>query len=105
MFDNIDSFVALSRENATVTKVVLFPFDSDAGNYEFWDKVGHIVGNLMELKEIHIYFLPFDGDDDYDDDDHIVPDWETLARILPYVRHKISLCKFSEYYDVEDEDI
>jgi hypothetical protein len=37
MFDNIDSFVAMSRENTSVTIVKLYPFDSDAGDYEFWD--------------------------------------------------------------------
>jgi hypothetical protein len=30
MFNNIDSFVALSRDNASVYTVELFPFDSDA---------------------------------------------------------------------------
>jgi hypothetical protein len=49
MFDNnnIDSFVTLSRDNTSIECVDLHPFDSDAGNYEFWDKVGQIVGNLM----------------------------------------------------------
>jgi hypothetical protein len=40
MFDSIDSFVALSRDNSFVKNLELYPFDSDAGNYEFWDKVG-----------------------------------------------------------------
>jgi hypothetical protein len=42
MFDNIDSFVALSRENTSVKYVDLFPFDSDPGNYEFWVKSSEI---------------------------------------------------------------
>jgi hypothetical protein len=47
MVDNIDSFVA--RILRSVQEVKLYPFHNDAGNYEFWDKVGAIVGNLMEL--------------------------------------------------------
>ena len=65
---------------------------------------GQIVGNFMELKEIHIHFLPYVDDEGGRDEDHM-PDWETLTRILPYVRHKVSLCSFSEYDDVEVEDI
>jgi hypothetical protein len=38
MLANIDSFVALSRDNSSVEAVVLYPFGSDAGNYEFWDE-------------------------------------------------------------------
>jgi hypothetical protein len=70
MFDNIniDSFVALSRENPFVKKVELYPFDSDPGNYELWDKVGQIVGNLTELQTLSIHFLPFE-DSESDDDD------------------------------------
>jgi hypothetical protein len=58
MFDNIDSFVALSRENFIVTEVMLYPFDSDAGNYENWDKVGEIIGNIVKLQTLSIQFLP-----------------------------------------------
>jgi hypothetical protein len=32
MFDNIDSFVTLSRDNTIVARVVLYPFDRDPGN-------------------------------------------------------------------------
>jgi hypothetical protein len=59
MFDNIDSFVTLSRENSSVIDVMLYPFDVDAGNYDFWDKAGQIVGNLMELRIVNIFFLPY----------------------------------------------
>jgi hypothetical protein len=109
MFDNVDSFVALSRENTTVKAVHLFPFDSDAENYEYWDKVGQIVGNLMELKTLQIHFLPYyASDDEYDDEEtvvHVIHDWEILTRILPYVRHKISLYSPTEDYDAEVEEI
>jgi hypothetical protein len=80
IFENIDSFVALSRENTTVTELGLYPFDSAPGSY--WDKVGQMVGNLMELKTITIDFLPSTDDDDDDDDDDDgdearIPTWET----------------------------
>jgi hypothetical protein len=57
IFDNIDTFVALSRDNNSVESVDLYPFDSDAGNYEFWDKVCQIVGNFMELQSIDIFLF------------------------------------------------
>jgi hypothetical protein len=90
LFQNIDSFVTLSRENTIVDEVMLYPFDSDAWNYEVWDKVGEIVGNLMELQTLSIQFLPYFLEDD-DDGDEAQPDWEILTRILPYVRHKVAL--------------
>jgi hypothetical protein len=90
MFDNIDSFVALSRENTIITDVVLYPFDSLAGNDEFWDKVGRMVGNLMELKVIGIHFLPYSVNDNNDGDEAPIPGWERLTRILTYLQRKIS---------------
>jgi hypothetical protein len=96
MFDNIDSYVVLSRENTSVTIVRLYPFNSDPGNYEFWDKVGQIVGNLMKLNLIVINFLPYSRH--YDDDGVTIrrPNWETLTRILPYVRRKVALSPFKD---------
>jgi hypothetical protein len=104
IFDNIDSFLALSQDNTTVTRVELYPFDSDAGNFESWDKVGQIVGNLRELKTIVINFLP-SADDDDDGDEARIPTWETLARILPYVQRKIELRLIDDEHDAEVEDI
>jgi hypothetical protein len=102
MFDYIDFYVAQSRDNTTVKEVMLYPFDfdgdADAGNYEFWDKVGQIVGNLMELQTLTINF--FDGHV-HGDEVHI-PGWEILARILPYLRHKVALCAGTR---AEDEEI
>jgi hypothetical protein len=108
MLDNIYSFVVMSREETNVVSVGLYPFDSDPGNYEFWDKVGEIVGNLTKLKLITIHFLPYRRDDDEeedndDGDEARMPDWEIITRILRYLRRKISLC--SEEYDAEVEDI
>jgi hypothetical protein len=98
LFDNIDSFVALSRENTTVEDVVFDPFDSDAGNYEDWDKVGQVVGNLMELETIHIHF-------EDERDEARSPNWETLTRILRYLRRKVTLCYSTEIYDAGGEEI
>jgi hypothetical protein len=102
IFDNIDSFVALSRDNNSVEAVKLYPFcESDAGNYEFWDKVGQIVGNFMELQVIDIYLLHYEYGDEGPS-----PDWEILTRILPYLRRKIKLCLATdEDYDIEAEEI
>jgi hypothetical protein len=72
MFDNIGSFVAPSRDNASVKRVHLYPFDTNAGNYEFWDKVGQIVGNIRELLTLSIQF---------NGDEARMPHWEILTRI------------------------
>jgi hypothetical protein len=103
MFDNIDSFVALSRENTSVKQVMLYPFDSNPGNYEFWDKVGQIVGNLMDLQMIRIHFLPSTDDDNDDEDEAHMPDWETLNRILPHLQRKIELLFYTG--DINDEEV
>jgi hypothetical protein len=103
MFENIDSFVALSRENTSVTEVGLYPFGFARGNDEFWDKVGQIVGNLMKLKVITIYFLPCTVDDE--EGEARMPDWEKLTRIWSYVQHKISLRSNTDDCDAGVEDI
>jgi hypothetical protein len=106
MFVNIDSFVALSRDNTSVTEVFLFPFDSNPGSYELWDKVGQIVGNLMELKVINIHFVPYSGTEA---DDIVVcddtPDWEILARILLNLRRKVALFTCTKGYNAPDWEI
>jgi hypothetical protein len=105
---NIDSFVARRRENTIVHTVELYPFDSDAGNYGFWDKMGQIVGNLTELQTLNIHFLPYteSGDDDDNNDNEVPsPDWESLTIILRYLRHKVVLFSSIEDYDPEGEEI
>jgi hypothetical protein len=98
MFDNIDAFVEQSRENTNVKLLVLYPFDNDAGNYEFWDKVGQIVGNLMNLGSLAIQFQGTR-------DEARIPDWEILTRILPYLRRKVALRLVTDDDDVEVEVI
>jgi hypothetical protein len=102
MFDNIDSFVALSRENFIVTEVMLYPFDSDAGNYENWDKVGEIIGNIVKLQTLSIQFLPY-NDNDEDAGDRARPDWEILTRILRKLRRKVAIFLITgeDYVQVE----
>jgi hypothetical protein len=101
LFDNIEYCVALSRDNTSVKELELFPYDSDPGNYEVWDKVGQMVGNLMELETINIHFHESDDDDG---DEAPSPDWETFSRILRYLRRKVALC-FLEDYEPENEEI
>jgi hypothetical protein len=103
MYDNIDSFVELSRDNTSVLTVELYLFDSDAGNYDFWDKVGQVVANLTELRMLSIHFV----DDDDDDDEYEVrrPDWEILTRILRNLRRKVLLSSATGEDDAEVEEI
>jgi hypothetical protein len=104
MFDNIDSFVKLSRENTSIKELELYPFDGAPGKYELREKVGQIVGNLMELKLISINFIPYSIDDTDDGGNDVRRlDWETVSRILPHVRRKVAFS--SEDYDAEVGDI
>jgi hypothetical protein len=105
LFDGIDTYVALSQNNTSVTTVGLHPFDDGWGDFsEYWDKAGKIVGNFMELKTIDIHFISF-PDTEYDGDYARTPDWETLTSILQDVQHKISICSSAEGYNEEVEDI
>jgi hypothetical protein len=76
------------EDNGDYTKnaygsILLNPFGSNAGNYEFWDKVVQIVGNLMKLQTFNIHFVTYtesEADVDYNDEANIA-DLEILARI------------------------
>jgi hypothetical protein len=103
LFHDIDSFVALSRRNTSVETVHLYPFDRDERNYEFWDKVGEMVGNLTELQMINISFLPY-IDDNGGYEAH-VPDWEIITRIMRYLRRTVALCACRDDYDAEAEEV
>jgi hypothetical protein len=97
-FDNIDSYVALSRGNTSTELVMLYPFDSAPGNYEFWDKVGQMVGNLTELQMIVIKFNNVFGDGAR------MLDWQTLALILRYLQQKVWLVLPEANIHAEVED-
>jgi hypothetical protein len=101
MHDYVDSFVELSRDNTSVQTVELYLFDS-SGNYDFWDKVGQVVGNLMELRMLSIHFVDDDDDDNYP---ARRPDWEILSRILRKLRHKILLSSATGEDNAVVEDI
>jgi hypothetical protein len=81
IFNQVDTFVALSEGNEAIRCVTLSPYDIDSGNYELWDKVGQGVGNLHSLGVLRIYLSNSLGE----------PDWEVLARILPHIQSKIEL--------------
>jgi hypothetical protein len=84
IFAEIDSFVAQSQGNDTISCVDLHPYNVNQGNYELWDKVGQGVGNLRSLRVLNIWPNHLD-----------VPDWQPLARILPYIQNKIALNIFA----------
>jgi hypothetical protein len=79
--------------------------DSNPGNYEFWDKVGQIVGNLTKLQTFSIHFVPYPFSESYDDDEANIVDWEILARILRFLRHKVALCACSEEHIAGNDEI
>jgi hypothetical protein len=81
IFADTDSFVALSQGNTSIKQALLYPYDSDPGNYELWEKVGQGVGNLKSLSVLRIIL----------NESLAEPDWEVLARILPHIQSKIEL--------------
>jgi hypothetical protein len=100
IFDRADSFERQSRENETVQHVTLcLATDPDAHRYKIWDKIAKGIGNLQALREITIVDAHIDyttiwganGDDDDEEEDALVPDWETLACILRRLRRGIDL--------------
>jgi hypothetical protein len=93
IFEHLDVFVNLSRENETVQEVILscIPSFTDYGDapgmdrYAIWEKVAEGISNLQALSEITIcdsYFV---------DDEEVAPDWEILACILRRLRRGIEL--------------
>jgi hypothetical protein len=109
LFDNIDAFVALSRDNTSLEDVELYPFDGNGERTdEFLEKVGQMVGNLSELQTITIRFefcteaqiegfLPNEAAPR--------PDWEIITRILRYLRRKVAICTSRQDHQPEGEDI
>jgi hypothetical protein len=80
IFAEINSFVAQSQGNSTITCVHLSPYDDSvdsSGNYELWDKVGQGVGKLKSLSTLVIHLHNRLGGPKVD--------WEILARILSHI--------------------
>jgi hypothetical protein len=104
----IDSFVAMSRENTSVEEVELYPFDGDAGNYEFWDRVGQIVGNFKELRKININVCPI-NESTWTTPPVALIGRYSLTRILQSLRPKVMLCtdedEYGEDYGEEIQDL
>jgi hypothetical protein len=89
IFDHVEAFVNLSKENETVEEVTLcLATDPDDHGYAIWDKIAEGIGNLQALDKITIVNGSFyDGEED-----PLAPDWEILACILRRLRHGIQLC-------------
>jgi hypothetical protein len=101
IFDDVDAFVKLSRDNATVHEVVLYPV-IDIGNdasgtcrYAIWDRIAEGIGNLQALREITIggrNYYDDEGRNMFDDEENwFENDWEILACILRRLRRGIVL--------------
>jgi hypothetical protein len=88
IFDQVDAFVNLSRDNKTVQEVTLYlATDPDAHRYVIWDKIAEGIGNLQALDEILIMESTLEDDEG----DPIAPDWEILACILRRLRRGVQL--------------
>jgi hypothetical protein len=87
IFDHVDAFVKLSRDNETVEELLLcLDTDPDAHRYGIWDKIAEGIGNLQALRLITIV------DSRIDEDEYLyVPDWEILACTLRHLRRGIQL--------------
>jgi hypothetical protein len=102
IFDQVDAFIDLSRDNETVEKVILYPNtdpDADASGthrYAIWDKIAEGIRNLQALRTITI----MDGNVVDYEWVAFVPDWEILTCILRRLRRGIQLC----IEDDEDDD-
>jgi hypothetical protein len=101
IFDQVDAFVNLSRDNKTVQEVTLsLAIDPDANRYAIWDKIAEGIGNLQALREIIV------GDANWADDeeDPLAPDWEILACILRRLRRGVQLRMRDESPQVWDTE-
>jgi hypothetical protein len=92
IFEHVETFVTLSRGNATVQEVHLCipatdPDDDVSGThrYAIWETVAEGIGNLQALHHISIC-------ESHDDEGStLAPDWEILACILRRLRRGIQL--------------
>jgi hypothetical protein len=101
IFEHIDAFVSLSRENEIVEEVTLcLSPDPDAHRYGIWDKIAEGIGNLQGLIMIIIVDLH-----DNDIENRLAPDWNIiLACILRRLRGGIQLCMRDDAYNLWDAE-
>jgi hypothetical protein len=97
IFDHVDVFVNLSRNNKTVERVDLYLPFTDPGDdasvndrYAIWESIAESIGNLQALSHI-IIMVPIDEDDE----EAFILDWKILACILRRLRRGIELCMCS----------
>jgi hypothetical protein len=90
IFDDVDTFANLSRENETVQDVCLYPATDPNGDatrayrHAIWEKIAEGIGNLQALRKITIV-------DSTGEEEQLAPDWEILALILRRLRRGIHL--------------
>jgi hypothetical protein len=104
IFEHVDAFVNLSRDNEKVDEICLrlVVDDPDAHRYAKWDKVAEGIGNLQALRTISIVaYYSFDDDEE---EDPLAPDWKILACILRRLRLGIQLCMQDEASLLWDTD-
>jgi hypothetical protein len=107
IFDQVDAFVNLTRDNKSVQKITLWipvtdPYtDSDGTDrYAIWEKVAEGIGNLQALRKISITDICFADDEE----GPLAPDWEILACILRRLRRGIHLCMQDETINIWDTE-
>jgi hypothetical protein len=103
IFDHVDDFVNVSRDNETVQHLILRLTDitdPDAHRYAIWDKIAEGIGNLQALREI--VFVDVRSDDG--EEDPLAPDWNVLAFILRRLRRGIDLRMCDHAHNLWDTD-
>jgi hypothetical protein len=92
IFDQVDAFVNLSRDNKTVKELLLYPFTYPAHalyacRYDVWQQIAEGIGNLQAIGRIVI--MDSGAVDDFEE--ALIPDWLILALILRRLRRGIHL--------------
>jgi hypothetical protein len=104
ILNRIDCFVSKCERSDRVTQVSLDPVSLFGQGLEFWDKVGQAIGNLQALKKICIGNRNCRYHVEDEDFNLPIPDWEILARLLTFVRQRITLavCPHVSAWRAED---
>jgi hypothetical protein len=96
IFDHVDAFVKLSRDNETVQHVILcLDTDPDAHRYAIWDKVAEGIGNLQALRFITIADV---------EEEALARDWNILVCILRRLRRGVHLRMHDHAHNLWDTD-